>query len=395
VDNKAYVGIILADLHWGVIDSRDLYNQYKKTILEYIEKLAILDFIIICGDFYDSKLSLNSEPAKYSTKFLKELLELVYKKNSKIRIIEGTSSHDNNQMLLLNTFISDEKYDFKFIENVQDEYLFDDLYVLYVPEEYMNDKDEYYKEYFNKKYDMIFGHGLVNEVAFIAAKQESETTMAKAPILNCKQLLSISKGPIFYGHIHIPQVIYDKFFYVGSTTRWCFGEEEEKGFYLVSYEPENNNFLTEFIINKLSKKYDTVVIDYNSTIFNSNEKQQIDFLIKLVDNLLKDYLRLIINIPEDFPNALLFTSMINEVFNKYSNVKIIINNNSKIKQKKEVEEKINLLLEKYGFIFSKSILPEEKISKYIKIKYNKNISIERIRYYLYEQLQLKGGETNN
>jgi hypothetical protein len=384
--NKAYVGVNLADIHWGVMKPQELYEQLKKTVLKQLEDMAVLDFIIIEGDYYDTKISLNSDHAKYSLQFMSRLLEIAHDKGAKVRIIKGTESHDNKQLEALEVFTRNNKYDFRIISTVEEEWLFDDMHVLYIPEEYVTDKDEYYKEYFTQEYDMIFGHGLISEVAFVAAKQESEVTMSKAPIFNSEQLLNICKGPIFFGHIHIPQIVKDRFFYVGSTSRWCFGEEEDKGFYLVTYSPDNSKFLAEFIVNKYAKKYDTVVIDYNSSFFKDDDKSNVDYLVKLVDGLLIDNLRLIVNIPEDYPNALLLSQMINEMFSKYSNIKVLINNNSKMRQKKETEEKINLLLEKYGFIFSKTMCPEEKISEYIRIKYNKNIPVDKIRYYLYQQI---------
>jgi len=384
--NKAYVGVNLADIHWGVINPKKYYEQLKKVVLDYLEELPILDYIMIAGDYFDTKLSMNSEHAKYALKFMSKLFDIAKKKKTKIRIIKGTETHDNKQLELLESMPNDDKIDFKVINTVTDEWLFDDLHILYIPEEYVENKDEYYGEYFSKEYDMIIGHGLVNEVAFVASKQESEVTMSKAPIFKSDILLKICKGPIFFGHIHIPQVIKDRFFYIGSTTRWCYGEEDDKGFYLVTYSPENGKFITEFVVNKLADRYDTVIIDYNSSMFKSSEKDQIDFLLEIVNNMRVDHLRLIINIPEDYPNAILLTNMINELFSKYQNLKVIINNNSKMRKKKETEEKINLLLEKYGMIFDKTKSHEEKISEYIRIKYNKNIPVNKIRYYLYQKI---------
>jgi cellulose biosynthesis protein BcsQ len=160
----------------------------------------------------------------------------------------------------------------------------------------------------------------------------------------------------------------------------------------MTYSPENNGFNTEFIVNKLAKRYDTVIIDYNSSFFRDEKNGQIDFLIKLVDNLVIDNLRIIINIPEDYPNPSLLANLINEVFAKYSNVKVLINNNNKLRRKKETEDKINILLKKYNFLFDKTLSSEEKISEYLKVKYNRNIPIDKIRYYLYQKI-LEGGTT--
>ena len=45
-----------------------------------------------------------------------------------------------------------------------------------------------------------------------------------------------------------------------------------------------------------------------------------------------------------------------------------------------------MLLTKYEYIFDKSIAPEEKLSRYIKMKYNKDINISNMRNYLYQKI---------
>lgn len=385
MSKEAYVGAIIADVHWGAFKAQLLYSEMKELTLDTLDKMAILDFVIIAGDFFDDKISMNSDHAKYSMEYLSRLLDICKKKNAKLRIVKGTESHDNRQLEIFGILNKKDEYDFKVVETVSTEWMFDDFHVLYIPEEYIVDKEEYYKDYLDKEYDMIFGHGLVNEVMFVATKQESEATMAKAPVFKSEELLKICKGPIFFGHIHIPQIIKERFFYVGSSSRWCFGEEQDKGFYLVTYETDTNQFITEFKVNKKARRYDTVVIDYKSPLFEDKHQNQLEFLMNLAQTLVIDYLRLEINIPEDYPNPALLTHTINEAFLKYSNIKTKIINNNKARKEKETEQKVNLLLEKYGFIFD-NISHEEKISKFIKIKYNRNIPLDRLRQYLYNEI---------
>ena len=64
--------------------------------------------------------------------------------------------------------------------------------------------------------------------------------------------------------------------------------------------------------------------------------------------------RIIFNIPEDYPDPRLLTNLITDIFSKYRHVKVVINNNSKeSKQKQEMELKIKMLLTKYEYIFKK------------------------------------------
>jgi DNA repair exonuclease SbcCD nuclease subunit len=392
LDKYAYVGAVLSDIHSGAFEAKQWYMELEKGFVADIEKLAILDFLVITGDFFDMKISANSEHAKYALKLLSKLLKICTEKNAKFRIIKGTESHDNKQLEMFEGLEVVTNCDFRVIHTVESEMLFDDMKVLYIPEEYMENKDEFYKPYFEDgPYDYIFGHGLVDKAVFIAATQESEVTRSQAPIFKTDDLHAICRGPIYFGHIHKPMKI-DRFRYIGSYSRWAFGEEEDKGYVMTYYTPETGDYTDEFIPNNRARRFDTVKIEYTSTVFNKTEEEQIKHLLDLASSIIVDYLRLEINIPEEYPNASLLTNMIHEAFAKYSKVKLKINNNSKLRQKKEMEEKVNLLLDRYGFIFDKGLEPEEKISRYIKIKNGRNISVDRMRRYLYEEILTRKGE---
>jgi len=387
--NKSLIGAIIADIHFGAMSAKTLYTELEDGFLKYLKSLKILDFVIISGDLIDNKLNLNSDHVKYLFLFMKKLMEICAKKNTKLRIIRGTLSHDNQQLDVLK-FFSNFNVDFKVIETVDDEELFPNFKVLYIPEEYVLDKDEYYKKYFNNNYDMIFGHGLLNEVAFIAKMQESEVSMTKAPIFKSEELLNICKGPIFFGHIHKSQCIKERIFYTGSYSRWVYGEEEPKGFFICAYTSETSKYETEFIENKLAPIYNTMIIDYSSAFYRDDQNQQLDYIIRMVENLNVERLRIIFNIPETYENPILLTNLINDIFIKYKHIKVIINNNSKeALKKRELEEKVRLLLTKYDFIFDKSVSSEEKLSRFIKIKYNKEIPIDAMRNYLYQKINFE------
>lgn len=382
----SYILSVISDIHTGAVPPEQLSFELEESYLKYLRSLKILDAVVITGDLFDNKLSLNSEATRHIFVFLKKLIEICIKHNAKLRIIKGTEFHDNKQLDVLK-FLSNSNVDLKIFETVNSEELFEDVNVLYVPEEYVPSTAEYYKPYLDKKYDMIFGHGMINEVSFTAAKQESEITMAKAPIFKSDTLLDACTGPIFFGHIHKPQCIKDRFFYVGSFSRWSFGEEEDKGSLMVIYTPETSNFKVEFIKNKHARTFNTMVIDYNSSFYKDDENQQINYVLALVKSVEVDKLRIIFNIPEDYPNPTLLSNLLTDVFSKYKDIKIIINNNNKeARQKRETEEKVKALMNRYSFIFNKGLGTDEKISRFIQIRYNKDISVEKIRKYLYNKI---------
>jgi DNA repair exonuclease SbcCD nuclease subunit len=391
----AYVGAVLSDIHNGAFDAKQWYMELEEGFLKHIEKLSVLDFVVLDGDFFHTKVSANSDHAKFALKFLTRLLKICGKKNAKLRIIKGTESHDNRQLELFDGMDSVAECDFKIFHTVADEWLFEDLHVLYVPEEYMEDMDEYYKDYMGEdaQYDYVFGHGVVDKAAFLAVTQESEETRSQAPIFKVAKLHEICKGPIYFGHIHKPFLL-DRFRYVGSYSRWAFGEEEDKGFIMTYYTPVTSEYKDEFIINENVRTFNTVKIEYTSTVFNKPEMEQINYLMDIADNLKSDYLRFEINIPETYPNPMLLTNMLKEAFHKHSRVKLKINNNSKLRQKQETEDKINKLMDQFSFIFAKSTSIEEKVSVFVKLQYGRNIPVDKMRYYLFEDIISSKGETS-
>ena len=387
-----YVIATIADLHGGAFNAKKWFDELSEGFLKKIKKLDKLDVVFIAGDLFDDKISANSDHAQLLIKFMTKLITICNEKKAVLRIIKGTESHDNRQLHLLEPLIELANHNFKIIHTVESEQLAPDLRVLYIPEEYMNNPTEYYNGYLGEDvepYDIIIGHGLIDKAAFIASIQESEQTMAKAPILKVKSLLEKSKGPIYYGHIHKP-FKYDRFRYVGSYSRWAFGEEEEKGFLITEYYPETGEFTEDFIPNKHATKYDTVSMTYSNDLNDDDEVSQMNFLLTTAETLIVDYLRLDITIPAEHPKPMFITNMIVELFSRNRKVKLKINNDRKTREKKATEEKINKLLEMYAFIFDKKTDEHEKISQFIKVRENIDIPADKVKFYLEENIFNEG-----
>lgn len=373
-----YKGALIADIHFGALPINDLYSELQM-FLDYIDKKDI-DFIVILGDWFDRKLNMNSKDAKYSTICFERICQIAMNNNIKVRMIQGTESHDNNQLEILEILAKNKHIDFKVFYEVGEEELFPNFNVLYVPEEYITSFDDKYGKYMNNTYDMIFGHGVIQEVKFAAYLQHTEKTMKKAPIFKSNMLMSICDGPIFFGHVHTRDVFHDRVYYVGSYSRWMFGEEEDKGFYTVKYDDKTKEFETKFIVNQLAKRYDTIEIyDKDTRFYKLDKESQIKYLISILDSIDYDFIRIQFYIPDDYSEYNFLISMITESFSKYKNVKLDFKVNSKIKSRKQVEEKINILLERYGFIFDNKIDCYTKIRQFIIEKFNKDISIDKIK----------------
>ena len=367
--------LVVGDIHFGYYPPELLYKEFQ-LILHTIEDNAI-DCVVIAGDYYDTKLSMASAHSVYSVKAFSDLIKSCEEKGIKVRQIKGTNSHDpENQLKNLAQIANSSRCDYKLILTVDEEEIFPGMNVLYIPEEYMEDSKEYYKEYFNKKYQLVFGHGMFEETNFSTKRH---TGMKKYPVFNSKEMEDICEGPIVFGHIHTAQRIRDRIQYTGSLVRSRFGEEEAKGFYIVDFDNETKETGFEFIENELTMKYDTIEVNSDNHVFSLMVNEQINYFKNLVKNYCRDYLRIKIYTPEDMLNSTTFVDNMNVVFNDMKNVKLQIIDNSKLKLDKQLKEKVGLLMDKYNFIFDKSVGYDEKIQEYIKLKTGKEINLDRIR----------------
>jgi DNA repair exonuclease SbcCD nuclease subunit len=291
-----------------------------------------------------------------------------------IRIIQGTMSHDNNQLNNFKIYENRTDINFRIFKTVGDEELAEGLKILYVPEEYMVDADETYGKYLNayKKYDFIFGHGMFKEVAFEAKNQESEVTMSKAPVFDSKIFLNACKGPIYFGHIHTRTTIKKHIHYPGSFSRFKFGEEDDKGWYLNVYNIQSHKYKHQFIVNKDAETYITIscVLTPHSTA---------EDLSHSINNMLQkcDHVKMKLIIRDD-TDASYIISYLNNLYQNNPDVKLDIKNEYEFKQEYLVDDTINKIMDKYDFLKDKGFTHEEKIQKFIKIKRGKHVPIEVI-----------------
>ena len=372
---KLFTVAVIADIHIGAIKSDILYNELKEGFLNFI-KDKYLDMIVIAGDFFNSIISLNSQSAMKAFQFMRELIDICEKNEIKyVRVIEGTLSHDNFQILNFQNYESNKKVDFKIVTTVREENLSNGLNILYLPEEYMEDPVNYYREYLckpKKYYDFIFGHGMFKETSF--TNDDSESYISKAPIWNSKLLTSLCKGPIVFGHIHTSQIIRKHIYYTGSFSRWVYGQEEDKGFYIFAYHIESGKYLAEFIQNKLARQFDTIKIYLEKAL----ETQSVDELIKHIKLFKKDNLRIQVLVETIQKDYSLPISLLKEYFTGKPGYKFELIDLREKAQHQEMEEKINKLSSDYEFLFDDQLPIQEKIYKFIKRKYKKDVSEEKI-----------------
>lgn len=360
IKNKILNIIVISDIHFGDKLDRELYDALQERFFPAINETT--DAVIIAGDLFHKILKLNESSCLYAFNFIESLIKLSTIYNFKIRIIKGTKSHDFNQ---LNNFKKYEnQYDFKIIETVTEEELFKNHKVLYIPEEYIENEKDYYKDYFNKTYNSIFFHGTMNFAAY-SSHVKINKEGKNAPNFSSEKIAKLAIGGIIGGHIHIKQNYMNKIFYTGSFWRTKFGESEDKAFIQYLYNTKNDTFKINYIINDLAPEY--ITINFKDIEGTLEEK------IKLIEELKNEYENIRIDVDEEDTKG---NNIILENLNILTdeNIKIKVNNNFK-------EEYDN----KYDFILNKELPLNETIKKFSQLMFNKDLKIETINKFLNEE----------
>lgn len=365
--SKVY-GVTINDLHFGIRDSKRLYDelsQFKTFILDHPE----VKIIVFAGDYYDHKLTLCEAESFYAMMFFKEVFDIACSKNIAIRMIQGTRSHELNQLELFRTYEIENikgNSNFKIINTVSEE-TFEGLNILYIPEEYPVDAEEYYSEYRNKKHDIVFGHGTWD---FVAQQGQIEHGSRKdvysAPVFEWKQWKDNIDGFVSFGHIHGRNKYGKKIYYSGSFTRWGFGERSDRGFTSFWMDPDTKEYDVTFVDNTMAPKYDVMsALDLNL------ESLDAESIIKVIDEEAKrtDHLRVdFVNINED---KLL---VIKNYYKENPKVRIDLR-----KKKTFLQESTDLKkFEKWHYITKKTLPLDKTIQKYCEDELKNKFTLEEI-----------------
>lgn len=376
-----YTFAAIADIHWGAMDSGDLYDHLQ-LFLDFIHEMHDeIDIVVLCGDYFDYRLQLNSKTAIRAIKWFDEMVTACKKSNvKKIRIIKGTKEHDNDQLEALRpSYVLEDEY-LKIFNTLEIEETLPGLTCLYAPDEPMN-LSEYHRQYMKKLLhgaDIGFFHGnfdlILPQIEFDRIQSHKLPSM----IYEYNKFSRIIKGPLIAGHWHTPQTE-KSLYYIGSYDRWRFNEEDPKGFIFGSYDTSNNRYYINRVQNILAKRYDTLIFTderVKTPEHFANIQKQIDELLA-TDSNLKLRVSYILTYGEQ-------ESLIN--FNSFQkkyigNPRVKIDTNDLIKKaiKKERREQTAFEASKYQYIFDSNVEIAEKIRQFILEKKSINIPVEDIK----------------
>lgn len=375
--------LLLADIHIGsIIDTNYVYSTitsiFDKELLEHHT-----DAVVILGDYFDRLFKANEDYVALSVNVMSYLVRLCRKNHTKLRMIYGTDSHEMNQYRLFNYFLSSRSVDIKLITTATEEELFDGVNVLYLPEEYMKDKHEFYKNtiYSGKHYNYIFGHGTIIEgmpnFQAVLKQEFDNNNEAKVPKFKIQELSPIA-DIVAFGHIHIP---YDNgnIHYIGSLFRDSFGEEQPKRYGII----ENNEI--SFVENTKAYIYDTFEYNEDSDIYLSS-----DNILKHINEIRQNYQELISGEKEG-KIRLIFHPPVDVDPTFYTNLKDILFNDKLFKTLIKETSKItvtedDVIEDEWEFVLDKTLKPDDKIYMMIDKLHEDHMTMQELIDYIHNPI---------
>lgn len=383
-DYMLITGIIAVDQHWGATDPIRYRKELNFCLFDRINHMKKLDFIIFGGDTFDMKEYVSSSTFKEILEFIYDLINATKNLNTKIVFIEGTRTHDSLQLDTLDKIFRkimgcDR---ISFISTVCEDKI-KDMSVLYIPEEYMADQDSYYKEFFNKTYDMIVGHGITDKIWYAGRDNSIELNHhTTAPIFKVNELCNIANY-VYFGHIHEHKSYgpNNRFISVGPSTRWEYGKEWDCGYYIVEYDTQSCLMDMEFVVNEKAPKLITKA-------FNILETETIEKIDSSLDNILSirndvDGLRIIVNLGTNVDKFESIRDFIITKIGQHKNVKLVLNlvdnedesTNDNVSNESEVDR-----MELSGKILESAKTPvETQVANFILYKHGEHIPIDYIK----------------
>lgn len=346
----------ISDIHFGAMNPEYQYKILHEQFIGYLIKNPV-DIVCINGDLFDRNFLASSLPVYYAMRFINELASYCISYNCSLVLLQGTASHDNKQLQLFYNLKGLDGLDLHIITDIT---LLNikNLFIGCIPELYNQDELRY-RTVLNAPTDLTILHGTLKELAPF----NTEVGLSgRTPVFCINHFRNTTL--VMSGHIHKPSS-YANFQYCGSPYTWKFGEEYDKGFFIVTQVPCDKNYTMEFIkINSI--EYKTIKID---DIINKPPNEIRDY-INSVDDGVSVYRIKADNVTS---NLLSSINILKDYYSKNNRYKIVINNIEQLKENNSAE-----IPDKFSFILDKNLSPYEVLSTYISIVHEADISPQEI-----------------
>lgn len=247
----------ISDLHIGAFSPKAQYEILKN---QFIDRITPLDYdvLVFNGDTYDHKCMSNSDMALYTSLIVRACVDDCRRKNATFIINYGTESHDAGQLKQFYHYLEDKTVHVEIVEDIKFVYTHG-AKILCIPEKYNMGIDYYQKCLIESgDYDLCLLHGMIEGAVYQSGSNDLSTNKSPTFIYSDFRMCY---GPILCGHVHTPGCFNSHIYYSGSPLRWCFGEEEDKGFLYVAIDLDSHKYYPYFWTIE-SYKYCTINLDF-------------------------------------------------------------------------------------------------------------------------------------
>jgi len=250
--------LVFSDVHFGhrINPTASIVDNIYRLVSQYQKQS--LDIIFIAGDLFDRLIDNSMSDNREVHIWMCWLLRFCEENKIRLRVLEGTRSHDRGQSSQFETIhhIAQTSLDYRYIPYLHIEHMEDlGITVLYLPDEWNEDPKVTYRQVCSlmessqlSQVDIAimhgqFGYQLKQAPPTIPKHQESD-------------YLSIVKYYIHIGHVHSYSQ-FEKIIAQGSIDRLAHGEEEPKGMVYAEIRKDGSKE-HHFIVNKAAMVFKTI-----------------------------------------------------------------------------------------------------------------------------------------
>ena len=358
----------IADLHFASIDPKTEYEILTSQFTDRINPLPRIDIISVNGDIFDHKLMSNSDSVYYAIKFIDDLANVARSHNATLVLIDGTPSHDANQLKLFYHYLDDPTLDIRIITTIQFQWI-KGAKILCIPELHGYPEEDYKKYLYYDWCDQVFGHMTIEGAIY--------GNNVGTGRLFCIEDFLRTKGPILSGHVHVAGNFHRDFYYSGSPIRYKFGEEQPKGFLVCIMDLDTRQYYVDFQEIQ-SFKYTTIQL---SDIIE-DPRNVIEYINKVKEEQGIDYIKVKFQYSIDSTGK----TVINNYYRNRGDVKLEffdVQKEALEKLEKEQMERDNT----YSFLSDSTMTDEEKFCRYVNIQEGYDfITVDKLKDLLSEEI---------
>lgn len=252
--------LTISDIHLGHDHNpaARIVHNLKNYILPLLKEI---DLLHLDGDLTDKLIDCEGETFYSILDFVLWLMEQCGQHKVRLRVLEGTPSHDRRQSRLFESLASTQSskgVDVKWINTLHVEFIPDlDLSILYVPDEFTSSTEttlklvkELFKEQGIQQVDVAHMHGMF--------RYQMEGIPGKHDTHDEDEYLQLVRHYLDIGHVHIYST-YKRILAQGSFDRVAHGEEGPKGGILCTIRDNGSDYY-RFIENVGAKIFKTIEI---------------------------------------------------------------------------------------------------------------------------------------